>query len=122
LLRSVPAFAGREPNVRRICTLLLDLHTSGLLQPEALRILGSLWAAEDLDEATRWERYDALNWEFVERCSAEGLITDETHLGRIADRLLFPLCGVDLRRYSPKDAKRYREDLDERRRSAACPE
>lgn len=49
--------------------------------------------------------YDALNREFVERSHATGLVKEERNLERIVDWLLFPLCGVCPRGFSPDERK-----------------
>jgi hypothetical protein len=122
LIKSVPSFAGHDPDVRRICTVLLDLHEAGLLQPEALKILRSLWAGVELDDSTGWQVYDALNREWVERSMVAGLVTGEEHLARIVEWLLFPLCGVRLRGFSHEERKRHRADLEQRQMNAASSE
>jgi hypothetical protein len=119
LIKSVPSFARHDPQVRRICTLLLDLHSAGLLQPEALEILRSLWASVEIDDSTGWRVYDSLNREFVERSHAHGLVKDERNVERIVDWLLFPLCGVRLRGFSPDERKRHRAELEQRQINAA---
>lgn len=122
LIKSVPGFARHDPHVPRICTLLLDLHAAGLLQAEALGILRALWAPVELDDTTGWRDYDALNREFVERSQARGLVSDEHPLGRIVDRLLFPLCGVKLRGFTADERKRHRTELEQRQTNAANSE
>ena len=122
LIGSVPGFARHDPQVPRVCSLLLDLHSSGLLQPEALAILRSLWATVELDDATGWKRYDELNKAFVERCHRQGLVTNEQHLDRVVDWLLFPLCGVPLRGFTHDERKRHRAALEQRQVDAAGSE
>lgn len=122
LIKSVPSFAGHDPQVRRICTLLLDLHAAGLLRAEALTILRSLWEKVELDDSTGWRRYDELNRDFVELSHAHGLVTNEQHLDRVVDRLLFPLCGVRLRGFTQPEAKRHRVELEQRQLDAAGSE
>ena len=122
LIKSVPSFARHDPDVRRICTVLLDLHEAGLLQPEALKILRSLWAGVELDDSTGWQVYDVLNREWVERSMVAGLVAREEHLARIVDWLLFPLCGVRLRGFSSEERKRHRADLEQRQMNAASSE
>ncbi len=119
LIKSVPSFARHDPDVRRICTLLLDLHSAGLLQPEPLKILRALWAGVELDDSTGWRVYDALNREFVERSHAKGLVTDERYLDRIVDWLLFPLCSVHLRAFTTDARKRHRAELEQQQMDAA---
>lgn len=122
LIKSVRSFARHDPQVRRICTVLLDLHAAGLLQPDALKILRSLWAGAELDDSTGWRVYDALNREFVDRCHAQGLVTNEMHIDRVVDWFLFPLCGVRLRGFSPDERKRHRAALEQQQLDAAGSE